>query len=292
MNLNLPVPTVTNGPQWANEVNDSFDTVDAHDHTPGKGAPIPSQALNITDDLEFNNNGATELSKTQFQNKPAVDAGLLNAGSLQVINGDIWFVNGGGAAVQVTSGLSVVAPSSPLVPSGVIWPYGGASAPSGFLLCNGSAVSRTTFAALFAAIGVSFGPGDGSTTFNLPDMQGRVPMGTGTYTDPNSGSVTRTLAQTLGSDVHTLSEAEMPSHTHIQDAHGHPIAATQGSSNAQLPNATGVAGWDNGRIGYTILDGTGTRVIDLVTPTNQSTGGSQSHPNMQPSIGLSYIIKT
>ena len=71
------------------------------------------------------------------------------------------------------------------LPAGVIVPYGGASAPAGWLLCDGSAISRTTYAALFAAIGTAFGTGDGSTTFNLPDMREVVPVGAGTSTNPS-----------------------------------------------------------------------------------------------------------
>jgi len=60
------------------------------------------------------------------------------------------------------------------VPPGVVLPFAGTSAPAGFLLCGGQAVSRATYAALFAAIGTTFGAGDGSTTFNLPDLRGRA----------------------------------------------------------------------------------------------------------------------
>lgn len=67
-----------------------------------------------------------------------------------------------------------------IVPIGVVLPYAGASAPTGFLLCDGSAVSRTTYSALFAIISTTFGVGDGSTTFNLPDMRSRMPIGAGT----------------------------------------------------------------------------------------------------------------
>lgn len=66
------------------------------------------------------------------------------------------------------------------LPPGIILPYGGSSAPTGFLSCDGSAVSRTTYARLFAAISTTWGVGDGSTTFNLPDLRETVPVGTGT----------------------------------------------------------------------------------------------------------------
>ncbi len=61
--------------------------------------------------------------------------------------------------------------------SGIVLPFAGATAPTGWLLCQGQTVSRTTYAALFAAIGTAFGVGDGSTTFGLPDMRGEFPRG-------------------------------------------------------------------------------------------------------------------
>lgn len=64
--------------------------------------------------------------------------------------------------------------------------YAGAAAPSGWLLCDGSAVSRTTYSTLFAVVGTTYGVGDGSTTFNIPDLQGRFPMGKGTHANVNA----------------------------------------------------------------------------------------------------------
>lgn len=103
------------------------------------------------------------------------------------------------------------------LPSGTVLPYAGSSAPSGWLLCDGSAVSRTTYARLFAVIGTTFGAGDGSTTFNLPDTRGRSVLGAGSGT----GLTSRALGATGGAETHTLTEDEMPSHTHTQDAHTH-----------------------------------------------------------------------
>lgn len=68
------------------------------------------------------------------------------------------------------------------IPAGVILTFGGSTVPEGFLLCNGAAISRTTYAKLFAAIGTLYGAGDGSTTFNLPDMRDKFAEGSGTYT--------------------------------------------------------------------------------------------------------------
>ena len=87
---------------------------------------------------------------------------------------------------------------SSLVPAGVVMAYAGATAPTGWLLCNGSAISRSTYADLFTAIGVAHGYGDNSTTFNLPDYRGRFIRGRdgAVARDPNAG--TRTAANTGG----------------------------------------------------------------------------------------------
>lgn len=84
------------------------------------------------------------------------------------------------------------------VPPGVMMQYGGATAPTGWLLCDGSAVSRSTYAYLYTAIGTAWGYGDNSTTFNLPDMRGRFPRGRdgGIGNDPDRAS--RTAANTGG----------------------------------------------------------------------------------------------
>ena len=145
------------------------------------------------------------------------------------------------------------------VPSGVIFPYGVATPPAGYLLCDGAAVSRTTYANLFAAIGVVYGVGDGSTTFNLPDSAGNVPVGIG-------GSGVTNLADTGGAQTHTLITDEMPVHTHNQ--------ATRAGS---------------GSHDYITHDSDSYYVNDLPT---SSAGGGGSHNNMQPYFGVEYIIKT
>jgi microcystin-dependent protein len=97
-------------------------------------------------------------------------------------------------------------------PAGVISQYAGTNAPTGYLLCQGQSVSTTTFAALFAAIGYNYGGSGGS--FNLPNLQNRVPVGRGTGT---FGS----LNATGGAETHTLTVDQMPSHTHVQNSHNH-----------------------------------------------------------------------
>lgn len=132
------------------------------------------------------------------------------------------------------------------------------TAPTGFLLCDGSAVSRTTYSGLFAVIGTTWGAGDGSTTFNLPDLRFRFPLGRAAS---GTGS---TLAGTGGAENHTLTVAEIPSHTHWTTA------------------------WTTG-------GGTVEPIFSSTNAANQintgATGGGGAHNNMPPWIAVNYIIR-
>lgn len=148
------------------------------------------------------------------------------------------------------------------VPTGALTSFAGATAPTGWLLCQGQAVSRTTYAALFAICSTTYGSGDGSTTFNLPNLQGNVPVGYKSG-DANFG----TLGATGGEKTHVLTTTEIPSHTHTL-----------------------------GAAGSTKLQGSGTSMSPLVTDggnaNSGSTGGGGAHNNLQPFLTLQYIIKT
>lgn len=87
--------------------------------------------------------------------------------------------------------------------------------PSGFLPCDGAAVSRSTYSTLFSEIGSAYGNGDGSTTFNVPDLRGRSPLGAGT----GSGLSSRSLGDINGSETKTLTTTELPSHSHSINAY-------------------------------------------------------------------------
>lgn len=158
------------------------------------------------------------------------------------------------------------------LPCGSIIPWAGAAAPANWLLCDGAAVSRTTYASLFGLIGITYGAGDGSTTFNVPDLRGRVPVG------KNGGSF-GTLGATGGAETHTLTTAEMPSHTHVQDAHSHGGVIVIGGISVPQGNYYGSYGQ------Y------GTTNTSNATATNQYTGGGGAHNNLQPYQVVNYIIK-
>jgi len=127
--------------------------------------------------------------------------------------------------------------SQQVIPAGSVQMFAGSTVPAGWLLCNGAAVSRTgANAALFAAIGVTYGAGDGSTTFNLPDMRSRMPIGAGTGT----GLTNRALGTAGGGESKTINSANLPTHTHAID-HDHP-AATSGTESADHTHSGSTSG--------------------------------------------------
>jgi microcystin-dependent protein len=160
------------------------------------------------------------------------------------------------------------------VPVGAISDYAGSSAPTGWLLCYGQAVSRTTYALLFTAISTTYGVGDGSTTFTLPDCRGRTSAGkddmggssANRLTNQSGGLDGDTLGATGGSETHTLLTAEMPAHTHQTNPATVGISYQSGASSA-------ISG-----------------AVPLTAANTTSTGGGGAHNNVQPTIIFNKII--
>ncbi len=123
----------------------------------------------------------------------------------------------GGSELSPRTKISSVSTAFNGVPPGSVLPYFGTSAPTGWLLCDGSAISRTTYSSLFSIIGVSSGNGDGVTTFNLPDLRGRFLRGVdnGAGNDPDvAGRTASNAGGNIGDNVGSLQGDELKSHTH------------------------------------------------------------------------------
>ena len=154
--------------------------------------------------------------------------------------------------------------SGDTLPIGALLPFSGNTIPTNWLLCDGREISRTDYAQLYNVIGTRYGVGDGSTTFNLPNMKGRVPVGLDA-----SQTEFDTLGETGGEKTHTLTVSEMPSHKHTVAANSLGASAT-----------TVVASGSNATVGNPVGE------ISI-----SNTGGGQPHNILQPYLVQKYIIK-
>jgi microcystin-dependent protein len=186
----------------------------------------------------------------------------------------------GTSTTQIATTAFATGAASLVMPSGAMLQWPTATAPSGFLLCTGAAVSRTIYAALFAVIGTTFGAGDGTTTFNLPDFDNRFPVGAGDL---------YTVAATGGSK-----DAVVVSHTHGSGNTGSTTITGSFNTAAQTPGSTGVFST------VTSYSGNGADphpnyTINLSAPhthTIASEGESGTNKNLPPYLSIYFIIKT
>mgnify|MGYP005816840539 CR=1 FL=1 len=240
-NLNISNATTGNSPILASQGSDTNVGVGVAAKSAGK-VVIPTGNTTIT-------LGDITLSSGNLD---------LTVGDVNITSGDL---NLGTGSVIINDATS----SFTALPVGLVTWSGAGAVPSGWLECDGSAISRTTYASLFSAIGTTYGVGDGSTTFNLPDQARRALVGKG---GSGTGTLGNSIGDTGGTETHTLLEAEMPAHTHsysIQDDRREPWID---SSDHDLSwNATTSNNFD-------------------------STGGDTAHNIVQPSLVMMMIIRT
>lgn len=225
--------------------------------TPNIGTPSAGTLTNCTG-LPVAGGGTGNSTFTAYA---VICAGTTATGAFQNVSGlgtsgQVLTSNGAGAlpSWQAAGG------GGGGVPVGTMIDYAGTSAPTDYLQCDGSAISRTTYATLFAAIGTTWGVGDGSTTFNIPDFRRRTAVGSG---GTGTGTLGNSVGNTGGSETHTLTRAEMPSGVPTNaSGSGNQGAFGGGSFNAPANNSAGY-----------------------------SQGTNSAHNNLQPSAVVFKCIK-
>ena len=188
--------------------------------------------------------------------------------------------------------------TSLLVPPGSIVAYAGNTAPGGWMMCNGQDLDRQIYKNLFAAIGTVYGTGDGTTTFNVPNLNGKVIVGTSA-----SDMEFDVLGETGGEKTHVLTISEMPTHNHGVTDPGHAHGVTDPGHAHSYVNQVGDQSVNTlttqasaaDQADYNQTTGTSTTGVTVNTATTgisiQNEGGGQAHNNLQPYMALRYIIK-
>lgn len=166
------------------------------------------------------------------------------------------------------------APTGDTYPIGAIAPYGGNTAPANWLICDGSAISRVTYADLFSVIGTSFGSGDGSTTFNLPDLRSKVPLG-----KDSRDTDFDTIGETIGNKNHNHAGGDLIACYNPYNAYGNITVRTK-----QVTTDWDVEKYANESKEY-ISGGGGSNIGTAVI------GNTSNSNSLQPSLVTNYIIK-
>ena len=222
-----------------------------------------AQAFAIGDGVQLR---ITAGSLSAITNPVVVDSVIAGTGiGVSSSTGNVTISNTGVLSVNGSTGTVTVQG----VPSGALFMWPTSTAPTGYLNCNGTAVSRTTYSTLFAVVGTTFGTGDGTTTFNLPNYTNRMPYGT------TIGSTGGSADAVVVSHTHTATVTD-PGHFHS----GAVLLGGPGQAASGNPNAIG-----------TTNTGTSTTGITVAT-TNANAGTSGTNANLPPYLGINFIIKT
>jgi len=294
--------------QWGTTLNSNFDAIDTaialkHAGTPQgnlAGSYVGQMAVDTANNIIYICTTSGNIATAVWTPSNLADASVTLTGD---VTGTANFASGN-VSVATTYATNPV-------PSGVISMFGGTSAPTGYLLCDGTAVSRTTYADLFTAIATNFGSGDGTSSFNLPNLQDRFPLGKGsTYSLNNTGgSSTFTPAGTNGSITpsgtvsvsgtvasHTLTSSQIPSHRHEVDSHDSNTSFGSNPATMEFVQSYGTgigptvySSYVGGGLGHNHgWSGSGSFTGNAATPSFTGTNAT----SMPPYICVNYIIKT
>lgn len=224
-----------------------------------------------------------DTSAMRLRRRNNADSAWIDVGPLDDMLGDL--------RAQIAAAASA---ASAAVPTGTILQFAASAAPTGFLLCNGAAVSRVGYAALFALIGGTYGAGDGSSTFNLPDLRGVVPRGVDAGRGLDAGRALGSYQDdTFGWHGHGVSD---PGHGHgvADTGHAHstpvpykPYAGSGGNPPAMQDGAAQISGYSNIVSSYS---GAGIGIYG--STTGISIGGAGGNETRMKNIAVNFIIKT
>tara|TARA_B110000858_G_C17808913_1_gene479758 strand:- start:2106 stop:3095 length:990 start_codon:yes stop_codon:yes gene_type:complete len=241
-------------------------------------------------------------SNNYLNNATEVETGdmfvAIGSGNLTMSDGDIYVANGDALIINTSNPKNAITKAmiddiSPTYPGIEVGDYKrravSYSTGLGWLLCDGQAVSRETYVLLFNVIGTTFGVGDGSTTFNLPNANGRVSVTAGTA----NGLTNRFVGDVFGEERTTLTEAEMAPHNHNMN-HGHSHNHTVSDVNPGGKTSVSGPGIFGGNKDVYNSEETNTQTTSTqslnYSGSTGSTGGGQSHNNLQPSIVDGFLF--
>ena len=245
------------------------------------GAATIGGSLTLTSDLSVPNGGTGVSTLT--------DKGILYGQGASAV-----LATAAGTEGQLlragASGVPSFSTVSAVNPAGAIIMYGAATAPTGYLLCNGSNISRSTYADLFSAIGTTYGSGDGSLTFGIPNLQSRFPIGYdggSSYALAGTGGATTDTPTLSGTNAGTaITEAQMPSHTHDSWGNTWPSGSWTGGTGTTQSSVTQTSGTlTTTSTLRTLATGSGN------THTHTWSGTSTAVDTEPPYLVVNYIIK-